>query len=197
LTEAEVCAFAMKAKKRKLTSYDVWEMLAESDRRMQETDRQMQETDRKFKELGIYVAGISNSNGMFAEEYFFNSLEDKLEFAGVSFDNISRDFNLTKKTPDGKKIRDQFDVVLLNGEAVALIEIKYKARKEDLDKMINQKISNFKYLFPEYAKHKIYLGLGSFSFEKEVATEAKKLGIGLLKQVGETIEYQTDWVKAY
>jgi hypothetical protein len=167
------------------------------ERDWQEIKQQMKETDRKFKELGLNVAGISDSNGMFAEEYFFNSLESKLEFAGINFDNISRDFNLLRKTPDGKRIRDQFDIVLLNGEAVALIEIKYKARNDDLSKMINQKIPNFKYLFPQYAKHKIYLGVGGFSFDRNVVKKAKDLGIGLLKQVGETIEYKTSWVRAY
>jgi len=183
--------------KKELTAADVWAMFAETRQQIEKTSRQMAETDKKLKELGIHVAGITDSNGMFAEEYFFNSLENKLEFAGVSFDNISRDFNLMRKSKDGKRVRDQFDVVLLNGDAVALIEIKYKGRKDDLSKMINQKITNFKYLFPQYAKHKIYLGLGGFSFEKNVAREAEKLGIGLLKQVGETIEYQTDWVRAY
>jgi len=197
MTEAEVCAFAMKAKKKKLTAYDVWEMFAETDRKMQETAIQMRETDRKLKELGINVAGISDSNGMFAEEYFFNSLKKKMKFAGVNFDDVSSNFKLLKKTPDGKRIEDQFDIVMLNGNAVALIEVKYKARREDLGKMASQKVSNFRFLFPEYAKHKIYLGLGGFSFEENVAIEAKKLGIGLLKQVGETIEYQTSWVRAY
>jgi hypothetical protein len=68
---------------------------AKSDRDdWQEIKQLIKETDRKFKELGIHVAGISDSNGMFAEEYFFNSLENKLEFAGICFDNISKDFNL-------------------------------------------------------------------------------------------------------
>jgi hypothetical protein len=171
--------------------------MQETDRRMQETDRQMQETDRKLKELGIHVAGIGDSNGMFAEEYFFNSLRSKMEFAGVNFDDISRKFKLLRKTLDGKRIEDQFDIVLLNGDAVALIEVKYKARNDDLSKMVNQKIPNFKFLFPEYANHIIYLGLGGFSFEENVDNGAKELGIGLLKQVGETIEYETSWVRAY
>jgi hypothetical protein len=34
-------------------------------------------------------------------------------------------------------------------------------------------------------------------FEKKVVQEAKKYGIGLLKQCGNAIEYKTDWVRAY
>jgi hypothetical protein len=39
--------------------------------------------------------------------------------------------------------------------------------------------------------------LGSLVFEEKVVQEAKKYGIGLLKQCGNTIEYKTDWVRAY
>ncbi|MDR2554811.1 MAG: hypothetical protein LBC64_05220 [Fibromonadaceae bacterium] len=169
----------------------------ESDRQMQETKKVVEETSRKVREVSIQLGGISSSNGMYAEEYFFDSLEKKMEFAGIKFDDISKDFKLLRKTPDGKRVEDQFDIVMLNGNTVALIEIKYKARKDDPVEMVDQKVSNFRFLFPEYAKHKIYLGLAGFSFEKSAVKKAKELGIGLLKQVGETVECKTSWVKAY
>jgi len=188
------------------------EKLAENNRSLAESNRalneKLAENDRilteKFEALGIKVkdinsnvVGIGNSNGEYAEEYFYNSLKRKMEFAGVHFDDISTDFKLLKKASDGKRVEDQFDIVMLNGEAAALIEIKYKARKDDPKQIVNQKISNFRFLFPDYAKLKIYLGLAAFSFEESIEQEAKELGIGLLKQVGETIEYETQWVRAY
>jgi len=181
------------------------EKLAENNRALNE---KLAENDRKlterFEALGIKVnevksnvVGIGHSNGEYAEEYFYNSLKKKMEFAGVHFDLINTDFRLLRKAPSGKRVEDQFDMVMINGEAAAIIEIKYKARENDPKQMVNQKVSNFRFLFPEYAKLKIYLGLGAFSFEKSVEQEAQELGIGLLKQVGETIEYETKWVRAY
>jgi hypothetical protein len=170
---------------------------AEIKKSIAELRTSQKETDQQIKNLTENISGISDSNGKFAEEYFFNSLEQKMEFAGVHFDSISNEFRRIRKTPDGERVEDQFDIVLFNGKAVALIEIKYKTRKKDIDKMFKQKISNFRFLFPEYAKHKIYLGMGGMSFDKNVVDEAKKLGIGLLKQVGKTIEYETKWVRAY
>ena len=212
--------------KKDLTAADVWAMFAETDRQMREnerilnekfaeTDRKMQETarqiaeghrilDEKFEALGIKVNdiksnvnGISDSNGEFAEEYFFTSLKKKMEFAGVHFDDISQDFKLLKKLPNGERLQDQFDIVMINDNAVALIEIKYTARENYPTTMVKQKVPNFRTLFPDYAGYKIYLGLGALSISKEVAEEAKKLGIGLLRQVGETVEYETKWVRAY
>jgi len=209
--------------KKDLTAADVWAMFAETDRFLKETfaetdrkiaeghrllDERLAENNRtlteKFEALGIKVkdinsnvVGIGHSNGEYAEEYFYNSLKKKMEFAGVHFDDISTDFKLLRKTPDGRRIEDQFDIVMLNGEAAAIIEIKYKARKDDPMQIVNQKVSNFRFLFPDYAKLKIYLGLAAFTFEESAEKEAKKLGIGLLRQVGETVEYETNWVRAY
>jgi hypothetical protein len=87
--------------------------------------------------------------------------------------------------------------VLYNGESVALIEIKYKARPEDLEKMVDKKVPNFRELFPYYNDYKVYLGLGSMSFNPYVCAKAQELGIGLLKQVGETVEAEPGFVKAY
>jgi len=194
--------------KKDLTAADVWAMFAETDRKMQETARQIAEghriLDEKFEALGIKVndiksnvIGISDSNGEFAEEYFYSSLKRRMEFAGVHFDEIDKGFKLLKKMQNGERLKDQFDIVMINDDAVAIIEVKYTARKGYPAIMVNQKVPNFRILFPDYASYKIYLGLGALSISEEVAEEAKKLGIGLLRQVGETVEYETNWVRAY
>lgn len=170
-------------KKKELTAEDVWAMFAE--------------TDRQIKALQEEIGGIGNSNGAFAEDFFYNSLEKSMSFAGVHFDCISDEFGGQIKNSDGTIVKDQFDIVMTNDKAVAIIEIKYKAESDYPKKMVEKKIRNFRLLFPYYAKYKIYLGLGSLSFNQRVIQEAKKYGIGLLKQRGETIEFKTEWVKAY
>jgi hypothetical protein len=220
LTAADVWAmFAESDRKRQETDRQIaennrflTENLAETRLAMQESNRilaeKLAENDRtlteKFEELGITVkdinsnvVGIGNNNGEFAEEYFFSSLKKKMEFAGVHFDDISKDIKLLRKLPNGERLKDQFDILMINDDAVALVEIKYTARKGYPATMVNQKVPNFRILFPDYAGYKIYLGLGALSISEEVAEEAKKLGIGLLRQVGETVEYETKWVKAY
>jgi hypothetical protein len=87
--------------------------------------------------------------------------------------------------------------VLYNGEAVGIIEIKYKAQTEDLEKMVEKKVSNFRALFPYYQDYKVYLGLGSMSFNDYVYKKARDLGIGLLKQTGQNVEAEPGYVKAY
>jgi hypothetical protein len=174
-------------KKKKLTAAHIWAMFAESQKTF----------DQQMKEVNNTIGGMGRSNGAFAENLFFHSLEKSKTFAGVHFDTVSNKFKRLKKLPDGTKLEDQFDIVMTNDDAIAIIEVKYKAQDDDVKKMIEKKVPNFKALFSDYASYKIYLGLGSFSFDEYTAKEAEKLGVGLLQVSGDTVEYKTDWVRAY
>ena len=138
------------------------------------------------------LGGIGNSNGAFAEDYFATVLREKKQFAGLKFDEVE----VNMKSKQGA-IKDEFDIVMYNGTAVAIIDVKYKAKAEDLETMVQQKVSNFRRLFPFYAGHKVYLGIAGLSFNEYVYARAKKLGIGILKQKGDTIESDTSFVRAY
>ncbi|GBU23096.1 hypothetical protein R80B4_03010 [Fibrobacteres bacterium R8-0-B4] len=174
------------------------ERQAEYEKRQAEADKRSAKLDAKIAEMSKNIIGISDSNGMFAEELFLNTLSEKKEFAGIHFDEVEGDVGCMHKQPDGQRLKDQFDIVMTNAASVAIIEAKYKARKADVETLAGRKVKNFKILFPEYKGLKIYLGLAALALEDDVVEEARKLGVGLLQQVGDTVEYATDWeVKAY
>jgi len=161
------------------------------EKRQARLDVQMAETNKK-------INGISDSNGMFAEEFFFNTLSEKKEFAGIHFDEVEDDIASTQKQPNGKRLKDQIDILMTNAASVAVIEVKYRARKDDVETLAGRKLRNFKILFPEYKGLKVYLGLAALAFEDDAVEEARKYGIGLLQQVGDAVENAADWeVKAY
>lgn len=180
-----------------------WASMAEDSKRRSEeadarVDKMIAESKASTEALKATLAGIDKSNGMFAEDIYYRTLWKKREFAGIHFDDVSNRFGGIKKLPDGKRLQDQFDIVMLNDVAAAIIESKYRARKEDVKTLAEKKVKNFKVLFPDYKDLKIYLGLAALAFEDDVVEEARKYGIGLLQQVGETVEYAADWeVKAY
>jgi len=185
------------------------ELDEESKRREDEFNARIAKDSAEFKERMAYldakiaatndtVNGIGKSNGMFAEDIYYRTLWRKKEFAGIHFDDVSNSFGGIKKLPDGKRLQDQFDIVMLNDASAAIVEAKYRARKEDVTTLVEKKVNNFKILFPDYKDLKIYLGLAALAFEDDVVEEARKYGVGLLQQVGETVEYTADWeVKAY
>ena len=168
--------------------------MKETDERQKETDKQMKETDRQIKELKEMIGGMGNSNGMFAEEFFFNAIDngDKKLF-GEQFDNC---ISSSKRYNKGNRLRSERDVLLINGNSVAIIEVKYKARKEDIQKLI-EKLPVFKMLYPEYKSHRIYLGLAAMAFEKDVEEDTIKEGIAIVKQVGDTVFVSNENLKVF
>ena len=157
--------------------------LQEIDRIMQETALSMKDTDRRMKSFGIELNGISKSNGDFAEEYFNNAFEkDNLIFAGMHFDYLKNDINVSN--PKSGKRDEQYDLVLYNDESVVIIEIKYKACKNDIYDII-RKAETFRGWFPEYADHKIYLGLAGMSFLRNTIKNAENKGIAIIRQRGD------------
>jgi len=166
--------------------------MQETDRRMQETDRQMQETDRRMRELQKSVGGWGNNFGSFAEEYFFNSFEKgQQNFFGKKFDEISRNLKLF-----WQGLTDEYDIVLYNDDAVAIIEIKFKAHENDIDTVL-KKAETFKILSPNYKDFKIYLGLASMSFYPALENRCIESGIAIIKQVGDKVVIHDKHLKTF
>ena len=178
------------------------ESRVEFDKRMKESDEKFDqkleksnaEHDKRMKNLDEMIGGMGNSNGMFAEEFFFNAIDngDKKLFGEQFYECLSSSKRYNK---DNRKKNEQ-DVLLVNDDSLALIEVKYKARKEDIQKIINR-LPNFRTLFPEYKKHRIFLGLAAMSFDKGVEDESIKEGIAIIKQVGDTVVISDENLKTF
>jgi len=177
---------------------EIAEMQKENEKRQKETDRQIKETDRvikesnveikkilkesslQVKELGRNIGGISNSNGEMAEEYFYNSFKADTTFANEKFDMVEKNSKRSRGDIEG-----EFDIVLLNGKSVAVIEVKYSAKPDNIriDKLI-ERVDIFKKLYPEYKNHNIYLGVAAMSFKSGLETKLHNAGIATIKQIG-------------
>ena len=160
----------------------------------QEMSESRAEFDRRMKNLDEMIGGVGNSNGMAAEELFFNTLDngDKQIF-GEQFDLCYRNLNFNDKR---KKKKNEFDIVLINGKSMALVEVKYKARKDDIQKIID-KVPDFKTYFPRYSGHQVYLGLAAMSFDKGVEQDCSSKGIAILKQVGDEVLMDAENLKVF
>jgi hypothetical protein len=166
--------------------------MAKTDEQMKRTDEQLKRTDEKLERMGISLGNITNNTGSITEEYFFNCLFEKPVLGGVKYDKVRRNISGV-----GLKSEDEFDIVMYNGDSIALIECKSKAHKNDLTKLIEKKADNFKDVFPNFKDYKIYLGLASFSFYPELEELAKENGVAILKQKGDMVEIEADNLKAY
>ena len=138
--------------------------------------------DKQIKQINESIGGISNNTGYFAEEYFFNSFENgEKNFFGEKFDEIEKN---VKGIEPGFK--DEYDILLINGKSLGLIEVKYKGRKEDVPTIV-RKARTFRVNFPKYQNHQVYLAMAAMIFNKEVEQECIEKGIAIVKQVGDTV----------
>ena len=154
-----------------------------TDEQMKRTDEQMKRTDEKLERVGIKVGNIGQNQGAVAEEFFYNSVKDSQVLAGVHYDFIDKNIS---RTCNG--ISDEFDMILVNGKDVAIVEVKYKAHNDDLTKLITKKYNNFKALFPAYKEYRHHLVLATFHIYDELKELALQNNVIVLQRKGDVVE---------
>ena len=143
---------------------DTDQRMKDTDQRMKDTDQRMKDTDQRMKDTDQYikqiskkidklqdiVGGMGNSQGLAAEEEFFNSFAKTMSLGNLKFHAIDR--NLRRHS---NGLQDEFDIVLTNSELIMIVEVKYNFHPNDVQKVIN-KISNYKKLYPQHHNFNIY-----------------------------------------
>ncbi len=153
-----------------MTDEELKELVASLAIKSDRLDAQMQKTDEKLSRIGDMLDGIGKNQGVVAEEFFVNSLLDDPHLGSIHFDDIAKnDFKHRGKT------QEEYDIVMTNGEAVGIVEVKYKAHEKDIDKL-EHKMRNFKTLYPLYKDYKLYGAIASFNFYDEAKEAALNRG---------------------
>ena len=178
------------------TPETVWALLQENAQQMKEyraeAEKSRIEADKRMKKLEELTGSWANNHGFFAEEYFFNSFENgKKNFFGEKFDEIERNVKGIKKD-----FKDEYDILLINGKSICIVEVKFKAHENDIPKIL-KKAETFRVNFPEYKNHRVYLGLATMSFYPELEQECINQGIAVIKQVGDTVVINDKHLKVF
>jgi len=147
--------------------------------------------------VGSEVKGIAKSNNLMSEGYLYESLNTTKMMGGVHFDIVSEDIKGTLKRKDGTKVEGQYDVVMINDNAVCIVEVKYRLREDDVREIVDKHVNTFKELFPRYEGYKFYLAVGGMAIEKRAITTAKDLGVAIIRTKGGALEILDDNLKAY
>jgi len=123
-----------------------------TDEQIKATDEQMKRNDKmlteKLERMGITLGNIGKNQGDVAEEFFFNSLAKDTHLGAIRFDDIEKN-NLKRRG----KTEEEYDIIMTNGQTIGIVEVKYKAHENDLDKLA-RKMHNFKPLFPWFKDYR-------------------------------------------
>jgi hypothetical protein len=155
------------------------------------TELQMAQTDAKLNRLATLYGGVAENQGSVAEEFFFNSLNANPVIGGIKYDRVTPHLVVGTK---GKQA--EFDLVLVNGNSIALIEIKHKAHVSGLDQLEKQ-IKRYREAFPEHASYKLYGGIAGLSVPDDTVQEAHRRGLFVLKQQGNVFAVDAQAMRAF
>lgn len=108
--------------------------LARTDAQLAKTEALVAQTAAKVDRLGEMYGGVSNNQGDVAEEFYYNSLAANPVLGDVRFDFIQRN---TERNRAG--LVNEFDLLLVNGRKVHVVEVKYKAHEKDLRRLLDVK----------------------------------------------------------
>ncbi|MDO9104740.1 MAG: hypothetical protein Q7U57_07235 [Methylovulum sp.] len=157
------------------------EQMKRTDGQIKRTDEQLKRTDEKLKSVGIQLGNMSKNQGDIAEEFFFNSLVNENHLGPIKFEDIM--MNVQKHRGN---LQEEYDLVMTNGDAVGIIEVKYKTHENDLDKL-ERKMRHFKQLFPVYKTYKLYGAIASFHINADAKNAALKRGFFVLQRSGKVV----------
>jgi hypothetical protein len=174
-----------------MTDQELRDLVASLAVKSDRMDAQLAKSDAKLDRIAEMVGGISNNQGDVAEEFFYNSLVEKPEIGGIEFDTITPNLII-----GSKRSQAEFDLVLVNGRSVALIEVKYKAHQKSLDQ-IEGKIAQYRSLRPEHKDYTVYAGLAGFSIPPDIQAQALERGLFVLRRKGEVIEVDSKGMRGF
>jgi hypothetical protein len=99
----------------------------------------------------------------------------------IHFEDITK--NMQKHRAN---IQEEYDLVMTNGDAIGIVEVKYKAHENDLNKL-ERKMRHFKQLFPIYGTYKLYGAIASFHINDDAKREALNRGFFVLQRTGNVL----------
>jgi len=154
------------------------QQIKETSLQMKKTDKQLKETDRKLEKLGMLHGNHVNNVGDVTEDFFFRGLFRKKELGNIKFDIVKRNVGEKK----------EYDILMVNGDIVVVISVKYKLHEKDIDKFIKKDLDVFKAYCPEFKKYKVYAGIASKFITENLEKKMNSLGIFAISQSGKGIK---------
>ena len=156
------------------------EMHEETDHQIRAVAAQMKETDRKLDRLGGRL-------GEFVEGLVAPACKTLFAERGIPVHKVSR--RVEADLPGGRRM--EIDLLVVNTDAVALVEVKSKLTVDDVREHLTR-MAEFKAFFPEYADKRAIGAVTGMVIEDNVSRFAINKGLFVIEQAGETLRMAND-----
>lgn len=156
---------------KKKTLEELFEVVAQGAR---DRDKAISELSVEVKKVTKDYGNVSNNIGQVAEDYFYTGLESRKKINGIKFNIVAQ------------RVRDannnEWDIVLTNGDTIAVVEVKQKPHISDLTKFVDEQLPQFRASFPIYDKYKLLGGIAGMTITDDFTEKAQNKGLFVLTQ---------------
>ena len=162
------------------TAKEVKETARVSRESIQKLSRQVEETSKAVKDLDKKVGGAGQVRGRIAEEFFYKALREERRIGALKFDEIYPNFEAKR---DGRS--NEYELLLSNGELVAVVEVKHNLRRRDVDDMRKVRAPNARYYLRRFSDKKMMFVMAYMTARADVVTLAHECGYATLSPDGQ------------
>ncbi|GHV83038.1 hypothetical protein AGMMS50212_03780 [Spirochaetia bacterium] len=184
VTLADLYRYLEEDRKRSHESAKEWDRQIAAERKARaelqsELEKSNKELNKKMGDLGITLGEIT--------EFSFNPDVVMQKFCDMGYELESAARDVIFKNEKNERAAE-VDILLQNGTDVIFVEIKTKAKKKDIDELI-ERIKTFHNRF--FTEKKIIGAIAGSVIPESVKNYALNQGVYVIEQTGETIKIET------
>ena len=131
-----------------------------------------------YKEIG----GITNTRGDATEAFFLQALDKDRRLGDLEFDYVRPN---VKAFDRGQEV--EFDILMIGDEAIAVIEVTHKLRREDVERMHKWTLPSFRRLMREYDDKMLVPAMACIIAQRNALELAYEYGYAVLRPGGQRV----------
>ncbi len=159
-------------------------MAKEAEQERKEAKIKSDALDARIDKIYQMYSASEKNKGDIAEEFFYKYFKRNMCLNNVEYDDIEPKLRRHKKKLN---IQGEYDIVMINGTALAVIEVKNKGHLNDLVKLKEKLIPKFRLLFPEYKNYTLSAAFATFFATEEMENYAQENDIYMIERKGDTV----------
>ncbi|MDD9864125.1 MAG: hypothetical protein OXU54_06085 [Gammaproteobacteria bacterium] len=142
--------------------------------------------ERTVDRVSKIVGGMGETQGRLAEEFIYEALQKAPRIGDLEFDVLHMNFKATHREKSA-----EYDLVMTNGEFAAIVAIKHKLHRNDVEKMRTVLLPNFRYLLHQLSDKTLVPVVAGMTADPDAIALAHECGYAVLLPDGQKIREDT------